>query len=69
VVALPPGADGPQVLEVVPAIFDLLAALDDWTDPAPSLPSPACGGGSGRGPEFAQLLWELAARGLVEVHR
>src|SRR6266852_4956450 len=33
VVALPPGADGPQVFEVVPAIFDLLAALDDWTDP------------------------------------
>src|SRR5262249_1642046 len=33
VVSLPPGADGPQVFEVAPAIFDLLAALNDWTEP------------------------------------
>jgi hypothetical protein len=59
VVALPPGADSPQVFEVVPAIFDLLAALDDWTDPL-ALPVE---------PEFAKLIADLAARGLVEVHR
>ena len=57
VVALPPGADGPQVFEVVPAIFDLLAALDDWTDPL-ALPVE---------PEFAKLLADLTAAGLVEV--
>lgn len=67
VVALPPGADGPRAFEVVPAIFDLLSALDDWTDLAPSLPSPACGGGRGSGSDFAQLLADLTARGLVEV--
>lgn len=59
VIALPPGASRPQVLEVVPAIFDLLAALDNWTDPvAPD-----------EDPDFAELLMELTARGLVEVCR
>ncbi len=59
VVALPPGADGPQVFEVVPAIFDLLAALDDWTDPQQLAADP----------QFAKLLAELTSRGLIEVRR
>ena len=33
-VAMPPGAERPRVFEVLPVVFDLLAALDDWTDPA-----------------------------------
>jgi hypothetical protein len=59
VVAMPPGAEGPQVLEVIPAIFDLLGALDDWTDPQ----------ALGADPDFAQLLANLTERGLVEVGR
>jgi hypothetical protein len=59
VVAMPPGADGPQVFEVAPAIFDLLAALNDWTDPE----------GLDVEPDFAELIADLVARGLVEVRR
>ena len=33
VVAMLPGAQGAQVFEVIPPIFDLLAALDDWIAP------------------------------------
>jgi hypothetical protein len=33
VFAQPPGAGGPQVFEVPPAVFELLTLLDDWTDP------------------------------------
>jgi hypothetical protein len=57
VIALPPGANRPQVLEVVPAIFALLAALDDWADPVALHEDPDCAG----------LLMDLTARGLVEV--
>jgi hypothetical protein len=59
VVALPPRADGPQVFEVIPALFDLLSVLNDWTDPQ----------GLDDAPEFAELVADLAARGLVEVRR
>jgi len=59
VVAMPPGAEGPQVFQVVPAIFDLLAALNDWTNPQ----------GLDIEPDFAKLVADLAARGLVEVRR
>ena len=59
VVALPPGADGPQVFEVIPALFDLLSVLNDWTDPQ----------GLDDDPDFAKLVADLAARGLVEVRR
>jgi hypothetical protein len=59
VVALPPGADCPQVLEVAPAILDLLAALNDWTDPE----------GLDAEPDFAKLVADLVAHGLVEVRR
>ncbi|SPJ14105.1 hypothetical protein SBBP2_1090001 [Burkholderiales bacterium] len=57
VFAQPPGADSPQVFEVIPAVFDLLAALSDWTDP----------GGLDAGPDFAKFLADMAARGLIEV--
>lgn len=59
VVAMPPGAEGAQVLEVIPPIFDLLAALDDWIDPK----------GLDADPDFAKLVADLAARGLIEVGR
>jgi hypothetical protein len=57
VITIPPGADSPQVFEVVPAIFDLLAVLDDWTDPH-ALPAES---------EFANLLADLTSCGLIEV--
>jgi hypothetical protein len=58
-VAMPPGAAGAQVFEVIPAIFDLLAALDDWIDPK----------GLDADPGFAKLLAGLVAPGLIEVRR
>ena len=58
-IALPPETDGPRIFEVMPVIFDLLAALDDWADPS----------GLDTEPEFAQLLVDLTAHGLVEVYR
>jgi len=57
VIALPRGSDRPQIFEVIPAVFDLLAALDDWTDP-PAL---------FMGQDFARLLADLTAHGLIEV--
>jgi hypothetical protein len=59
VVALPSGVAYPQVFEVHPAVFDLLAALNDWTDPS----------ALGVGAELATLLPDLTAAGLVEVWR
>jgi hypothetical protein len=57
VVAMPAGADQPQVSEVPPVIFDLLAALDDWTDPAEL-------GGTA---ELKEIIGELTEHGLIEV--
>jgi hypothetical protein len=59
VVVLSPGTDRPQVFEVPPAVFDLLAALNDWTDPPTS----------DAGPEVATLLAQLTKYGLIEVQR
>jgi hypothetical protein len=59
VIALPLCSNRPQIFEVIPAVFDLLAALDDWTDP-PALSA---------GPNFASLLADLTVRGLVEVRQ
>jgi hypothetical protein len=58
-VAMPPGAAGAQVFEVIAAIFDLITALDDWIDPK----------GLDADPGFAKLLADLVARGLIEVRR
>ena len=59
VVALPAAANRPQVFEVPTAVFDLLALLDDWTDP-PELDA---------APELAKLIADLAKRGLVEMRQ
>jgi hypothetical protein len=56
-VAIAPGGVRPQVFELPAAIFDLIAALDDWSDPAAL-----------RGiPGAAELVDELARHGLLEV--
>jgi hypothetical protein len=57
VIAMPPGAKQPQVSELPSVIFDLLAALDDWTDPAEL----------GSTPELKEVFHELADHGLLEV--
>lgn len=58
-VGMPPGFDEPQVFELAPAVFDLLAALDDWTEVSDLREAPAIGA----------LVRELADGGLVEVCR
>ena len=57
VVVMPPGAEQPRIFELPPPIFDLLSALDDWTDPAEF----------GAAPELKGLIEELAEHGLLEV--
>ena len=56
-VAMAPGAAQPQVFELPAAIFDLIAALDDWSDPAALRATPGS----------AELIGELARHGLLEV--
>jgi hypothetical protein len=56
-IAIPSGADSPKIFELAPAAFDVLAALDDWTEVS------AFGGSS----ESRALLAELRQHGLVEV--
>jgi len=56
-IGIPPGADEPRVLELLPAVFDLVAALDDWTDPA----------ALGATPELQALIRDLAQHGVLEV--
>jgi hypothetical protein len=57
VVAMPPGAKQPRVFELLPVIFDLLGALDDWTDPAKL----------GATAELKEVIDELVEHGLLEV--
>jgi hypothetical protein len=57
-VALPAGAADPRIFEIAPVAFDLLAALDDWTDPARFGPTP----------HLHALIRALAEHGLVEEH-
>jgi hypothetical protein len=56
-VVLSPVADQPEIFELPAAVFDLLSALDDWTDKAGFAPSGEAG----------ELIAELASAGLVEV--
>jgi len=58
-IAVPPGAEHPRMFELLPVVFDLLATLDDWTDPA----------ALGATPELKELIRDLAAHGLLEVRR
>ena len=58
VIGFPLGGCHLQVFEVLDVVFDLLAALDDWTDPATIETTP----------ELKQVMDELADHGLVEVH-
>jgi hypothetical protein len=57
VVAMPAGAEQPLVSELPPAIFDLLATLDEWTDPAEL----------GAIAQLDAIIAELAEHGLLEV--
>jgi hypothetical protein len=58
VVAIPPGAAHPAVFGVLPAVYDVLAALDDWTARSEL----------GAASEVDELISELMPYGLVEVH-
>lgn len=57
-VAVPPGERHPKVFEVGRPVFDLLAMLTDWVDRSALEPIP----------DVNDLLGELAAHGLIEVH-
>ena len=56
-VAMPIGAEEPQVFELFPAVFDLLSTLDQWTD-ADVIASPS---------ERDELICDLLTCGLLEV--
>ncbi len=56
-VAMPCGAEVPQISELVPAVFDLLASLDDWTEAS----------AFGDTPEAEELIADLVDHGLIEV--
>jgi hypothetical protein len=56
-IAMSPGADHTMVMELRPAVFDLLTMLDDFTDP----------GLFGETPDAAALMADLTALGLLEV--
>jgi hypothetical protein len=59
VIAMPPDAAHPNVFEVLPLVYDVLAAIDDWTDRS----------ALGATPEADALIRELAEHGLIEVRR
>jgi hypothetical protein len=56
-IATPPDAVHPQVFELLPLVYDVLAILDDWTDRS----------ALGATPEVDELVRDLAEHGLVEV--
>jgi len=56
-VTMPPGSEQPLVFELVPVVFDIVAALDDWI-------APSALAAVGDGP---RLVRELAERGILEV--
>jgi len=58
-VAMLPGADEPLVSDLTSDLFELLEMLDQFADPAVFEDAP----------ELDNLISELAARGLLEVHR
>ena len=56
-ISFPAGAASPQIFELASSGFDLLARMDDWTDPATL----------GDSPDLNELLRDLARYGLIEV--
>jgi hypothetical protein len=56
-IAIPPDAEHPKIFELPSPVFDVLAALDDWTERR-SL---------GSAPELDQLIGDLAEHGLVQL--
>jgi hypothetical protein len=58
-ITIPRDGGEPQIIELAPVVFDLLAGLDEWTDPA------ALGAAGALGP----LIGELTANGLLEAAR
>jgi hypothetical protein len=56
-IAMPPDALHPNVFEVLPVVYDGLAAIDEWTDRSTL----------GATPEADRLIGDLAAHGLIEV--
>jgi hypothetical protein len=57
-IVLPPTAEQLEVLELLPVIFELLAALEDWV-PLAELGPPSA---------LADIVHDLAASGLIEVN-
>jgi hypothetical protein len=57
-IVLPPNTEHLQVLELLPVIFELLAALEDWVALAEL----------GRPSALDGVVHDLAARGLIEVN-
>jgi hypothetical protein len=57
VIAIPPGAEHPGVFEVLPPVYDVLAALDDWTARTEL----------GASSEVDELLSQLAQYGIIKV--
>lgn len=55
-ITVPPDAEHPKVLELLPVVFDLLTALDDWSDHREF----------GVSPELDELIGDLVQHGLVE---
>jgi len=55
-ISIPAGASSPQILELPPCAFDLLAGMDNWTDPA----------ALGDTPELKELFRDLRQCGLLE---
>jgi hypothetical protein len=56
-IAVPLDAPHPKVFEVLPVVYDVLAAIDEWTDRSTL----------GATPEADRLICDLAAHGLIEV--
>jgi hypothetical protein len=57
-VAVPAGADEPRIFELLPPVFDLLSVMDEWTDPSALVATP----------RMNELVQDLSASGLIEVH-
>jgi hypothetical protein len=58
-IAIPPYAEHPKVFELLSPAFDVLAALNDWTDRIALGPAA----------EFDELICDLAEHGLIEVRK